>query len=127
MMSDSTAVRAIPIVWEEIMKVCGDEEVAAAVVDTVLEEIPQTIASLKDAVLAKDAAQIQFYSHRLKNSAKNVGAMDLSSYCYQLELAAKAQMTDGVQELYCRTEAGVDVLWAFLKQPDWISRAKQSF
>jgi len=125
-MSDSTAVQAIPVVWEEIIKVCGDEEIAAVIVDTVLEEIPQTIADLKSAVLARDTAQIQFYSHRLKNSAKNVGALYLSEHCHQLELKAKAQMTDGVEALYRLAEAGADTLSAFLKQPDWILKAKQS-
>lgn len=125
-MSDLTAGQAIPVVWEEIIKVCGDEEIAVAVVDTVLEEIPQTMLSLKDAVLSADAAQIQFYSHRLKNSAKNAGAIELSGYCHQLELAAKTQAAAGADVLYGQIETGVDSLSAFLRQPDWIAKARQS-
>ena len=66
----------------------GDEEMLVEVMETFLEDAPQQLRLIEEAVTASDATQIRFYAHTLKGSAGNVGATGLQTAAYWLEKAS---------------------------------------
>lgn len=54
---------------------------------------------LAKAVQAGDLAQVVFYSHRLKGSSSNVGAVHLAQCCRDIHAAAVRGDVDAVREL----------------------------
>ena len=71
-------------------RLCGDEELAREIVGIFLEDSPQQIASLKDALERNDAEGVRLYAHSLKGSSGNVAAQALHAVALQLEQAGRS-------------------------------------
>lgn len=67
----------------------GGEALVVELMQTFQIDVPQQLASLREAFDARDAAMVQMIAHTIKGACRNIGAMQLAAYCQSLEYAAK--------------------------------------
>jgi CheY-like chemotaxis protein/HPt (histidine-containing phosphotransfer) domain-containing protein len=72
------------------------------------------VALLKDACSAGDMAATVEHAHRLKSSARTVGALGLGRLCEQIEIAGKAGAADVLARLLPEFDRESDAVKAFL-------------
>ena len=77
--------------------------------DIYINDLPLSIARIKNAVLQKDKNQIRFYVHKLKGSSLTFGIHAISDKCIKIEEAVKYDMDnphiiDLVEELIAKFE-----------------------
>ena len=63
-------------------------------IDIYLDEFPQTLQLLKDALKNKNISQIQFEAHKMKGSCLTLGVENLADICHKIEADAKAGKID---------------------------------
>jgi HPt (histidine-containing phosphotransfer) domain-containing protein len=74
------------------------------------------LAELTAAAQRDDAAAVQAQAHRFKGSAGNIGAVDLSTLCEQLESLGRDRRLDGVDELLGRLRSEFEACRTALAQ-----------
>ena len=75
------------------------------VLDIWLQESPVLLADMQQGIHQGDNNRLLRAAHSLKNSAANVGAMQLSRRCFAMEEKARARSLEGSSELLCEIEA----------------------
>jgi HPt (histidine-containing phosphotransfer) domain-containing protein len=75
------------------------------IIDAYLEDTPKLIEKMKDAVDKDDTFEVAKAAHTLKSSSGNVGAVELSDRCKQLEALARRGSLGMVRELLADVEA----------------------
>lgn len=70
----------------------GDLAFVDELVDTFLEDGAGQVAALRAAVPASDTPALARQAHSLKSSSLNIGAMELSELCKELEQLARANV-----------------------------------
>jgi CheY-like chemotaxis protein len=83
----------------------GDAEFLVELIDAFLEDAPQLLADMRQAVEQGDAAGLRLAAHSLKSNSADFGAIALSNLCRELEGMGKAGTIDGATELVARAEA----------------------
>jgi PAS domain S-box-containing protein len=78
----------------------GDEHLMSEIIKMFLEAWPQYLADIAGAVDAKDADRLMRCSHRLKGSALNACADEISSALLTLETMGKRGEIDGAAAVY---------------------------
>lgn len=66
---------------------------------------PKRIAILREAMAASDRAQLVKVAHAFSGSCASIGATRLSALCKQLELLARGDASDGLEEKLAAIEA----------------------
>jgi CheY-like chemotaxis protein len=91
----------------ESLQEMGGGEVAFLVelIDVFLEDVPQLLADMRQAVGQGDAAGLRLAAHSLKSNSADFGAMTLSNLCRELEALSKTGMLVGAAELVAQAEA----------------------
>jgi CheY-like chemotaxis protein len=74
-----------------LQRLMGDNELASEILEGFIEDIPNKLAALKEAITNADASLIQCLAHTLKGASANVGALALREIAFQLEVAAKSE------------------------------------
>ncbi len=93
-----------------VRRLMGNEELATTIITGFLDEIPDQMGPLSQAVEQRDAPSVRLFAHSLKGAASTVGAVALSEAAARLEAAGRAgdvddsgallgQVEDRVQEL----------------------------
>jgi len=72
-----------------INRMMGDEEMAREILDGFMEDMPDQIAALKEALEAGDSPLAERLAHTIKGASANVGAEELRNAALQMEEAAK--------------------------------------
>jgi signal transduction histidine kinase/CheY-like chemotaxis protein/HPt (histidine-containing phosphotransfer) domain-containing protein len=67
-------------------------------------EVPRQLASMAAAVASGDAGQLRATAHSVKGAAANLGALELSRLCADLEKLGRAGTVEGAAELLPRLE-----------------------
>lgn len=67
----------------------GGPELLAELIELFLEDAPQRLSALEEALHGADGDGVRDAAHGLKSSAANLGAAILSRVCSDLELAAR--------------------------------------
>ena len=62
--------------------------------DIYIDDLPKSLANIKDAVEKNDPKKLQFYSHRLKGSSLTLGIDSVSTLCFEIETAARSEAID---------------------------------
>ena len=75
------------------------------IIDAYLEDAPKLIEKMKQALDRDDTFELAKAAHTLKSSSGNVGALELSDRCKQLEASARRGSVGMVRELLCDVEA----------------------
>ena len=122
--SPPEASSGVLISWEELSRICDDPEILQVVAQTVLDETPEVLEKLQEAVGSQDVENIQLLSHRIKGTAKNLAARVLADKALALEMAAKNNQTENAQAMLDEIKAAVEQLKAFLSQENWIDQVK---
>jgi CheY-like chemotaxis protein len=76
----------------------GDPAFLAELIDTFLEDAPQLLAQIQQAVQQGDATLLRRAAHSLKSNSAEFGAQGLSSLCRDLEAVGKTGTVQGVGE-----------------------------
>ena len=115
----------LPVDFEIIKKIYDDEEILKETVKVFLEDAPQTIKLLAEAIVAKDSKNVKMYAHKLRGLARHVAARKLSDMLYPLETKGREEDLEGSEELFADIQTEFDKLKSFLSQPNWTESAEQ--
>jgi CheY-like chemotaxis protein/HPt (histidine-containing phosphotransfer) domain-containing protein len=77
----------------------GDPAFLAELIDTFLEDAPQLLNNLRQALDNRDAAGIRLAAHSLKSNGAEFGATTFSALCKQLEMSGKSGELTGAEVL----------------------------
>jgi len=111
--------------WASVTNICDDETVIKEIAKAFLEDGPQTVSSIADAIKAKKPADVQLYAHKLKGAALTIGANRLSETAYRLECAGQKKDIAEAGSLFDDVRSEFEKLVSVLSQADWIEIAKQ--
>jgi CheY-like chemotaxis protein/HPt (histidine-containing phosphotransfer) domain-containing protein/anti-sigma regulatory factor (Ser/Thr protein kinase) len=111
-----------PVDFAIIQKIYDDEEILKETVKVFLEDAPQTIELLTEAIVVRDSKNVKMYSHKLRGLARHVAATKLSDMLYPLETKAREGELEGSEELFSDIQTEFDKLKSFLSQPNWMEK-----
>ena len=98
----------------------GDEELLSEVVELFIEEVPDILSKLKDALDSGDWDSAAKLAHTLKGSSSNVGAERFASLALELEDDSKKKNSARAKETYHMLQAEFAAVESFVKDPNWI-------
>ncbi|MEK7993745.1 MAG: ATP-binding protein [Planctomycetota bacterium] len=102
--------------WAHILSSWGDEEMIREVVEVFLEDGRRSVELIADAVKAENAEDVQLYAHRLKGSARQVAAGQLSEKAHCLELAGRKKDMAAAAGLLVQVQAEFEKVTSLLAQ-----------
>jgi two-component system, sensor histidine kinase and response regulator len=85
-----------PIVWDELRRRLGDDDLVGEIVVLFLADLPARLAAIKAAVETRDSKALRIAAHALKGSAANMSAMPASECASALELMAARGSVDPI-------------------------------
>ncbi len=89
----------------------GNEQILEQIIDCfLLQDVPQQIRSLKEAIQAGEIAKVQRLAHTLKGASSSVGAVGLTEAALKLETAVKEGRANQFSELLTGVEQAFDDL-----------------
>ncbi len=91
-----TALFNYAVVLERVM---GDQELLKNILGIFIDEFPNQVSLMKQALAANDLARVKFRAHSIKGSSANVGATHLKTIALQIEEAAKANTASAITAL----------------------------
>lgn len=94
----------------------GDDAFLAELIHTFLDDGPQELARMHQALDSQDAELLQRAAHSLKSNSAEFGAQDLRQMCKQLEEMAKQGVFDGVSQRVAEVEAEYERVDGALRQ-----------
>jgi len=94
----------------------GDAEAIERIIRVFRESLPAAARDMHAACSAGDAARVREAAHKLKASARSVGALRLGNCCAELERAARAGTTAAFEELLGRFETELLAVQAQLSE-----------
>jgi signal transduction histidine kinase/CheY-like chemotaxis protein len=82
----------------------GSTALITTVISHYFDETPKILHSLKGAVEGNNAPAIHKLAHSLKSSSANVGAIALSEFCKEMELAGRANTLESCPGIFIQIE-----------------------
>ena len=79
--------------FNELKQVSG-EDFINELIDAFLDDAPNLISSMRDALLTKDVESFRRNAHSMKSNASTFGAVELSTLAGELELMARESNFD---------------------------------
>jgi len=95
---------------ELLDRLMNDEKLVEEIIDAFLEDTPQRIAILKEALGRKDASLVRREAHTLKGAAGNVSAIALRELALEAERAGAAAEIDKVATLIAKIDEQFEIL-----------------
>ena len=96
--TDLVSAGSIILDLSELNALFGDDvEVLNQLLEAFVSSIDQGVAGLLSGFDVEDYERIRAEAHKLKSSARTVGAHRLADLCFELELAGKAKATPALQ------------------------------
>jgi HPt (histidine-containing phosphotransfer) domain-containing protein len=80
-------------------------EAVSELIGLFLEDTPNLLAKMGEAVGQGDGERLQAAAHTLKSSSASLGAMGLSALCRELEVMGRAGALEGAVEKVAQVEA----------------------
>ena len=81
-----------------------DEEILTELINNYLEDAPQRLLMIHQAIENQDAAELCSFAHALKSLSVTIGAMDLAEICQELESMGDAGNTVGASTIASQIE-----------------------
>ncbi len=113
------------IAWDQLIDRIGDENLIWELMPVCIQDNRTRLESLRQAVAARDPAQVKLYAHAIRGSSASLGAERLSDVARRLERAAAAEDLSEAQASFEIIHAEFARFEAFVSQPDWVEKAKQ--
>jgi HPt (histidine-containing phosphotransfer) domain-containing protein len=111
--------------WEAVMKICCEEDIAKQIMDSALQCVPQSVEALGNAIKENNQEDITLYAHRLKGTAKTIGADHLAEIAYVIESAGQPNDLETAASAFEKVKSEVEKIVEFLSLPDWLEIIKQ--
>jgi len=92
----------------------GQPDFLTELIDTYLNDSPQRLENLRQAVTEGDMTAVSRAAHAWKGSSGNLGAENLSRLLYQIELAAKSGDNKAVSDSFWEAETEFQSVKKFL-------------
>jgi signal transduction histidine kinase/DNA-binding response OmpR family regulator/PAS domain-containing protein len=100
---------------DNLRAMAGDPEFLAQLIDTFLEDAPQLLDDLEQALVKKDAAGVRLAAHSLKSNGADFGATTFSALCQQLEMLGKSGKLGGAKALLTQVKEEFEKVKAALE------------
>jgi HPt (histidine-containing phosphotransfer) domain-containing protein len=115
-----------PVVLREALEVVGDDvDILRDAVAMSLEEVPEQLQELEDAMARQDAQGVEAKAHRLKGVMGNVGAMLAREFGQRLETMGNQGELDGGPDALKSFKKEIGRVVAFYSDPAWEQRAHE--
>ncbi len=102
---------------DEILKdFGGEEEFLAELVEIFINDTPEQLSGLKEAVDSRNSKDLEKMSHKLKGAVANFGEKAAFEAALQLEMMGRENRLDGVKETYDTLVNEVECLVNALKE-----------
>ena len=109
----ATGTRNVPIDDQALKDMFGDDpETFKEIIQSFVQSSEAITGEIKDGWAKRSARDVRAAAHKLKSSARSVGANELADVCAALETAGKAEKWDAINELTPK----LDPLFATVKQ-----------
>lgn len=82
----------------------GEPEILSELIELFLDEVPQQLGALREAVEKDDAPSVERIAHTLKGSSGNMGATRMVQICAELQDVGASANLSGTPELLKRLE-----------------------
>jgi PAS domain S-box-containing protein len=108
-------------IWESLHQLAGTENkhILSQIIDNYLEDTPQKLEQIRGAIMTEDSQILRLNAHSLRSASANIGALQLSKICQQLENQAIQGSTKGVSTLVTKIEDQLkDVMQHLCKQKE---------
>ncbi len=93
-----------------INRMLGDEELAREIISVFLDDVPNKIAILKQALENREASDVRDHAHAIKGAAMNTSALALKDIAYLMEEAGEAADIDKAITLMPEIEKQFELL-----------------
>ncbi len=91
--------------FQALKEMVGDDkEILAEFIDNYLEDAPQRLLAIHQAIDKQDAAQLRSFAHALKSLSVTIGATPLAQLCQELEAIGRAGNTVSASTLVSQLE-----------------------
>ncbi len=106
--------------WRDALEaVNNDRPTLQSVIDAYLEESPQLVAQIRQAIAQEDAATLERAAHTLKGSLRFFGAQAVSELALQLERAGRNGDLNAAPDLFAQLETRIKPIdLAMTRGPD---------
>jgi len=115
----------VPVDWSDVISICDNEDIVKKVAKVITQEGSQIIESLAEAIRTENSQDIRFYAHKLKGTARHIGATQLYEKASHLECAGQEKDIKKAAPFFGEVKDECERLLSFLSEPDWIEAAKQ--
>jgi len=99
-----------------ISRMLGDEELAREIISVFLNDVPNKIATLKQALENRETSHVMDNAHAIKGAAMNVSALALIDVAYLMEEAGETADIDKAISLMPEIEKQFELLKDTLAQ-----------
>lgn len=102
-----------PVVFDRsaaLERVGGDVALLREIAALFLDELPALRGRIGDSVRDRDARTLEEAAHCLKGSVGNFGLNAAFQAAFDLEVLARSQALDGIEERHARLESALDAL-----------------
>jgi HPt (histidine-containing phosphotransfer) domain-containing protein len=82
----------------------GEPDLVVELIDLYLEDLPQRLKSMRDALKLGDAVSLRGTAHSLKGSSSSLGALQMAALCDELESSVNVSSPHGVNSKLTRVE-----------------------
>jgi len=116
---DAEQTREQPSVAEQLQqldeslalsRVGGDADLLREVIELFLDDVPQTLEGIRNAVAAHDATALEHQAHSLKGSVSTFGARRAFEAALALEKQGRSKNLNGVEDGLCQLEDALQAL-----------------
>ncbi len=96
-----------PQAYNLFRQMIGEEDTEAIIdmLDLFMDDVPEKLAKMEQALEQADHAKLSQIAHALKSSSAQIGALSLSEHCKQLEAATKSTTQAELQQLVSSLKA----------------------
>ena len=94
----------------------GESALLVELIDSFLDETPELLASMSDALAQGETAELMRTAHTIKSSGRDFGATALSEMCQKLEHDSKAGVLEDAAEQVSRIKHEYDQVKVALEQ-----------
>lgn len=116
-----------PVDWATIMNNCGGEEMANLAVQAYIEDAPQVVERLAEAVQARKSEDVELYAHTLKGASALIGANQLSEAARRLEFQGRINNTETFIFHFDEVQVNFEKVIAFVSEADWMEKARMRY
>ena len=112
-----------PIDFEKAMEITGnDTGLFEGIIEVFIEVKSEYIKNIKDAILTKNANELQICAHRAKSGLVSIGATIASELAYKMELMGENSVFDNIERVIKAFEEELDMIEDYVINRKWIDK-----